>query len=295
MVINIYCLICENKIKELPKSYSCSCGLTVWKQIAGKKLSRHIIEELLKTGRTPVLNGFRSRKGKPFSAALVLADRKVTFEFDGNGYRKKGNDHKYKTSGIVNVRIESGNSGSVFIMINSPINLTTTVNYGLVPSRMAECLGSITVTRLIKHHMGNVGNKHIKLSLNNVEFSKYILRERTPRNLEIRKTVEHLWNLLGEFATWQAYYKRSKRPRLKGGPQSESFPRGIFPWLKIPLKTNDDNLYAKLPDLPDVQAQFQASIWKSKQLEDGVFVIPKSSEKALQAWINIATGGVQKL
>ena len=75
----------KNDLIEFPKSISCSswketkCDFVIWKQIAGKVISETIIQELLKKGKTDVLQGFKSREGNPFSAKLVLSNNKVVF------------------------------------------------------------------------------------------------------------------------------------------------------------------------------------------------------------------------
>jgi DNA topoisomerase-3 len=39
------------------------------------------MQKLLATGKTDLLTGFISRKGRPFKAFLALKDKKVVFEF----------------------------------------------------------------------------------------------------------------------------------------------------------------------------------------------------------------------
>ena len=83
------CPLCGRDIVEYPKSYSCSgyregCKVTIWKRIAGKKVTAKQVQTLLQTGKTGVLKGFKSKTGKEFQAALVLGqDGKINFEFPG--------------------------------------------------------------------------------------------------------------------------------------------------------------------------------------------------------------------
>ena len=59
-----------------------ACGLSVWKEVAHKKLSDSMLKKLLTTGKTQVLKGFKSKSGKTFDAALVLKeDFSVGFDF----------------------------------------------------------------------------------------------------------------------------------------------------------------------------------------------------------------------
>ena len=58
------------------------CGLPVFRQIAGKTLSDTEMADLLKNGQTRLLNGFRSKQGKPFSAVVAFdGDFNTVFEF----------------------------------------------------------------------------------------------------------------------------------------------------------------------------------------------------------------------
>ena len=74
------------------------CGMPVFKQVAGKLLTDADITDLLTKGKTRTLNGFTSKQGKPFSAAIafdeifntkfVFAERKTA--------EKRGNVKRYK-------------------------------------------------------------------------------------------------------------------------------------------------------------------------------------------------------
>jgi len=80
------CPLCGSPVIEQTKSYSCSrwkdgCGLTIWKTIAGKKVSATNAKNLIRKGQTPVMKGFRSKAGKLFDAKLQLSDGKVGFKF----------------------------------------------------------------------------------------------------------------------------------------------------------------------------------------------------------------------
>ncbi|MGQ9622752.1 MAG: DNA topoisomerase 3 [Candidatus Caldatribacteriaceae bacterium] len=81
------CPLCGAPVYESKVAFSCSrwregCTFSVWKEISGKALSRRQVQRLLETGRTEKISGFRSRKGKRFSAILVLReDGKIEFSF----------------------------------------------------------------------------------------------------------------------------------------------------------------------------------------------------------------------
>lgn len=78
------CPVCGGEVKLFPKLAKCSnegCGLKVWREIAGKKLSDKDLTTLLAKGKTGLLKGFKSKAGKKFDAALELKDGKVGFVF----------------------------------------------------------------------------------------------------------------------------------------------------------------------------------------------------------------------
>jgi DNA topoisomerase-3 len=92
--LGIACPRCgQGTLIENRKGFGCStwrsredpgCGFVVWKSIAGRQITDEIVRELVSKGRTGELTGFRSRAGRPFSAALVLepkAEQPVTFSF----------------------------------------------------------------------------------------------------------------------------------------------------------------------------------------------------------------------
>ncbi|MEG6615324.1 DNA topoisomerase III [Peptococcaceae bacterium 1198_IL3148] len=71
------CPLCGRDVVELPKGYGCSgykagCKFVVWKQIAGQNIALQHLRELLQNGRTEKIEGFVSRSGNKFAAALVL-------------------------------------------------------------------------------------------------------------------------------------------------------------------------------------------------------------------------------
>lgn len=87
------CPKCGQPLVERFKSFSCtnkSCGFSIWKTIAGRLLGRDEFETLLRDKHVGPLNGFRSKKGKRFSAVLKLnGEFKAEFDF-GNGEDDEG-------------------------------------------------------------------------------------------------------------------------------------------------------------------------------------------------------------
>lgn len=88
----------KGKIKESKKSFYCTnynskkekCTFTIWKNIAGKNISEKNIKQLINKGITTEIKGFKSKKGKLFTAKLKLDNNfKINFEFLANKNFKK--------------------------------------------------------------------------------------------------------------------------------------------------------------------------------------------------------------
>jgi DNA topoisomerase-3 len=83
------CPKCGAPVVETKKAYGCSawkggCKFAIWKTISGKRISVPQARQLLRKGLTERLKGFKSKAGKPYSAALVLdGEHKVKLEFGG--------------------------------------------------------------------------------------------------------------------------------------------------------------------------------------------------------------------
>jgi DNA topoisomerase III len=87
------CPKCGAPVIETRKAYGCSawkksgCDFVIWKQVSGKRLSENQAKQLLTKGRTAQMKGFKSKAGKPYSAALKLdAEHRVKLEF-ANGHK----------------------------------------------------------------------------------------------------------------------------------------------------------------------------------------------------------------
>ncbi len=91
------CPVCKHgEILETARAFGCSryregCGFTVWKTMAGLKLTKAQVRQLLSVGRVGPLEGFQSKAGKSFSAVLRLGeDGKVAFDFGEPGSSGSG-------------------------------------------------------------------------------------------------------------------------------------------------------------------------------------------------------------
>ncbi len=78
----------KGQIVETPKAYGCSryqegCPFTIWKTVAGKKLTLNQVQDLIAKGYTATLRGFKSKAGKKFAARLKMDQHfKVVMDFD---------------------------------------------------------------------------------------------------------------------------------------------------------------------------------------------------------------------
>jgi DNA topoisomerase-3 len=83
------CPTCGGKIFETENSYICErsqadrkrCKFKLSKTILGKDIPKEQAQKLLTAGKTDLIDGFISKRGRPFSAYLKLEDGKVGFEF----------------------------------------------------------------------------------------------------------------------------------------------------------------------------------------------------------------------
>ena len=83
---NCACPKCKTgKVVFFPKVAKCmreGCGLVVFRNKSDKQLTDKQITDLLTTGKTSIIKGFKSKPGKLFDAALVFdAEYKVVFDF----------------------------------------------------------------------------------------------------------------------------------------------------------------------------------------------------------------------
>ena len=96
------CPKCKQGIMQFfGKVVRCSnkeCGMPVFKQVAGKLLTDADITDLLTKGKTRTLNGFTSKQGKSFSAAIAFDENFNTkFVFaERKTAEKRGNVKRYK-------------------------------------------------------------------------------------------------------------------------------------------------------------------------------------------------------
>jgi len=103
------------------RTFKCrSCGLIIWKTMAGRLFETGEVEQLLTQGRVGPLEGFRSKIGRPFNAIVKLSeDFKQEFDFGegANGAPEKIDASRHESIGICPVCKE----GQVFELENAYI------------------------------------------------------------------------------------------------------------------------------------------------------------------------------
>ena len=91
------CPVCGTAVREGHRAYQCEtgkgCAFVIFKRIARRSVSPALVRVLLARGRSQKLRGFRSKKGKRFSAALRLTEvGKVEFDFEDRQDRQDRQD-----------------------------------------------------------------------------------------------------------------------------------------------------------------------------------------------------------
>lgn len=88
-IFNQPCPRCGGKVEELINGYACenykdkTCKLYIPKVICGKEIKMHLVEDLLKGGKTPFISGFLSNSNTEFTSRLCLSeDLNVIFNSD---------------------------------------------------------------------------------------------------------------------------------------------------------------------------------------------------------------------
>src|SRR5207248_6011931 len=81
--LKVPCPKCGGVIKENYKKFQCQkCDFSLWKIVAGRQLEIPEVEELISKRAVGPLQGFRSKKGRPFAAIIKMTEElKPEFDF----------------------------------------------------------------------------------------------------------------------------------------------------------------------------------------------------------------------
>ena len=95
---NAMSYFCENAVSAAP-----TCGFRTGKIVLSREMEREQVMKLIQNGRTDLLHKFISKKGRPFSAFLVVGENgKVGFEFAPREPKGKG-----KAKAVVAPKVEA--------------------------------------------------------------------------------------------------------------------------------------------------------------------------------------------
>ncbi len=118
------CPKCQSRVFELPNSYTCekavgkekTCDFRSGRIILKRAIAREEMMQLLNTGKTPLLEKFISKKGRPFNAYLARQpDGKIGFEFEqrAEGAAGKRGAAKGATAGALRILGKHPEDGQV--------------------------------------------------------------------------------------------------------------------------------------------------------------------------------------
>ncbi len=79
---NYKCPACKKNLGDTGNVLECSCGVKIWKIVAGKTLSGKDLKDLFEKKKTGLIKGLKKKAGGTFDAYLVLQDDgKISYEF----------------------------------------------------------------------------------------------------------------------------------------------------------------------------------------------------------------------
>lgn len=279
--------------EELSYFYCDGCNFRISRSMSGHIMCHEEVEDLILTGRTGLMS-FTSRNNKKFKAYLVLKDKKIVYEFDNSAKQQEakaspnGTPNMSASPGRIDIRVEAFSSGSVSIqVVCTGKSIFREISYGNISARESECLASITAVNLVHWLLKDVDEYDIHLSVNNIDFAGYLLREARPKDSYMRFLVNHLWERLSLFRSWQASYLYRKRRRLEGS-NSGRFPKGVFPYIDCSTGIIGNTMSIRLNQSPEILTQFKAS-FPNASLEDldteKLYYLPSGASKAVETWV----------
>jgi DNA topoisomerase-3 len=203
--LEVKCPKCGNgPFEEDYRTFKCrSCGLMIWKTMAGRLFERAEMEKLLTERRVGPLEGFRSKMGRKFGAVVKLGeDFKPEFDFGEGGHDQpiKIDIEKHESLGLCPIC----QKGQVYVLerayacenaVSSPktctFRLSKTILHREIPKEQVQKLIATGKTDLIPRFVSKKGrpfSAHLKLEKGKVAFE---FAARTPKTKKAagRKTV----------------------------------------------------------------------------------------------------------
>jgi DNA topoisomerase-3 len=205
-VIDAKCPNCgSGPIKEDYKTFRCqNCDWLMWKTMASRQFEPEEVRELLTKERVGPLQGFRSKMGRPFEAAVKLGeDKKPEFDFgaDGNGAPQRIDTSRHESIGMCPVCKE----GQVYELENAYVceraastprkctfRLSKTILHRAIPKEQAQKLMATGKTDLLPSFISKRGrpfSAHLKLENGKIGFE---FAEKAPRAKKPRKEAAKL-------------------------------------------------------------------------------------------------------
>src|SRR6266542_2235592 len=187
------------------RTFKCrSCGLIIWKTMAGRLFETGEVEQLLTQGRVGPLEGFRSKMGRRFNATVKLSeDFKQGFDFGegGNGAPEKIDASRHQSIGLCPVCKE----GQVFVLENAYIceraaavpkkcsfRVSKTILHRAIPKEQVQKLMTTGKTDLLPGFISKRGrpfSAHLKLENGKIGFE---FAEKAPRAKKPHKAAAKL-------------------------------------------------------------------------------------------------------
>src|SRR5438876_123913 len=199
--LNVKCPKCgAGPFDEDYRTFKCrSCGLIIWKTMAGRLFETGEVEQLLTQGRVGPLEGFRSKMGRRFNATVKLSeDLKQEFDFGegGSGAPEKVDTSRHQSIGLCPVCKE----GQVFELENAYIckraaavpkkcsfRVSKTILHRAIPKEQVQKLMNTGKTDLLPGFISKKGrpfSAHLKLENGKIGFE---FAEKAPRAMKPRK------------------------------------------------------------------------------------------------------------
>jgi DNA topoisomerase-3 len=201
--LEVKCPKCgQGPFDEDYRTFKCrSCGLIVWKTMAGRLFERSELEKLLTEGRVGPLEGFRSKVGRKFNAPVKLGeDFKPQFDFGENGLDAeiKIDRAKHEALGLCPVC----QKGQVFVLdrayacenaVSAPktcsFRVSKTILHREIPKEQVQKLIATGKTDLLPKFISKKGrpfSAHLKLENGKVGFE---FAEKKPKKTAVRKAA----------------------------------------------------------------------------------------------------------
>jgi DNA topoisomerase-3 len=201
--LEVKCPKCgEGPFDESYRTFKCrSCGLIIWKTMAGRLFDRAEVEKLLTERRLGPLEGFRSKIGRKFNAIVKLSDEfKPEFDFGENGHDQpiKIDTAKHESLGLCPIC----HKGQIYVLdrayacenaVASPKTCSFRVSKSIlhrdIPQEQVQKLIATGKTDLLPRFISKKGrpfSAHLKLENGKVGFE---FAERKPRKTPVRKAV----------------------------------------------------------------------------------------------------------